>query len=235
MKTVVHPRFGPLSQKSRAAKWWGRAWVRAVEEASYSTSDLLLGRRMSRAGQGGQIMVEPGRFVASVEDARGLWTVAGTVPELDRDAMDALVETVAAESGRIGALLSGDLPHTLVEHAEEAGVELLPVGSVLGGDCTCDAWTHPCPHALAVLYQLTWLGEADPLVLFHLRGLPREDLLARLHDHTPRSTSGRSEDSDDADSADGADLDLAYDAALRAARALALLEEDPAARVEHLL
>lgn len=231
MRTVVHPRFGPRSQKARAATWWGRAWVRAVEEASYSQSDLLLGRRMSRSGQVGQIMVEPGRFVASVEDNRGLWTVAGTVPELDDQARDALVETVAAEAGRIGALLAGDLPHTLVEHAEEAGVELLPFGTELGGDCTCANWAQPCQHALAVLYQLTWLVEADPLVLFHLRGLPREDLLTRLHEFTPRSTSGSAE----GDGPDDADLEIAYDAALRAARALALLEEDPAARVEHLL
>jgi uncharacterized Zn finger protein len=227
MRTVVHPRFGPRTQKARAGTWWGRAWVRAVEEASYAQSDLLLGRRMSRSGQVGQIMVEPGRFVASVEDGRGLWTVAGTLPLLDDEARDALVETVAAESGRIASLLSGDLPHALVEHAEEAGVELLPFGSELGGDCTCDHWAQPCQHALAVLYQLTWLVEADPLVLFHLRGLPREDLLARLHEHTPRAESGSAEDDPD--------LDVAHDAALRAARALALLEEDPAARVEHLL
>jgi uncharacterized Zn finger protein len=227
-RTVVHPRFGPRSQKARAGTWWGRAWVRAVEEASYSSSDLLLGRRLSRAGHVGQIMVEPGRFVASVEDGRGLWTVAGTLPVLDDSARDALVETVAAEAGRIGALLQGDLPHLLVEHAEEAGVELLPYGTELGGDCSCDAWTQPCPHALAVLYQLTWLVEADPFVLFHLRGLPREDLLARLHEHTPRSSSGSEDPGDE-------DLEIAYDAALRAARALSLLGEDPAARVEHLL
>jgi uncharacterized Zn finger protein len=231
VRTVVHPRFGPRSQKARAATWWGRAWVRAVEEASYSQSDLLLGRRMSRSGQVGQIMVEPGRFVASVEGGRGLWTVAGTVPELDEEARDALVEAVAAEAGRIGALLAGDLPHSLVEHAEEAGVELLPYAGELGGDCTCANWAQPCQHALAVLYQLTWLVEADPLVLFHLRGLTREDLLTRLHEHTPRAESGSPEGTDP----DDADLEIAYDAALRAARALALLEDDPAARVEHLL
>jgi uncharacterized Zn finger protein len=79
-----------------------------------------------------------------------------------------------------------------------------------------------------VLYQLTWLVEADPLVLFHLRGLPREDLLARRHEHTPRAESASVEQDDQ-------DFEMAYDASLRAARALALLEDDPAARVEHLL
>jgi uncharacterized Zn finger protein len=228
MRTVVHPRVAPRNGSARATSWWGRAWVRAVEEASYSSADLRVARRTSRAGLVGQIMVEPGRFVASVEDARGLWTVAGTVPVLDDSARAALVETVAAEAGRIGALLSGDLPHTLVEHAEEAGVELLPFGSELGSECTCGGWTQPCPHALAVLYQLTWLLEADPFVLLHLRGLPRDDLLARLHQQTPAPTGDRGD-------ADDADLEIAEDAALRAARALALLAEDPAARVEHLL
>ena len=229
MRTVVHPRIGPRSHQARSATWWGRAWVRAVEEASFAAADLVVARRLSRGGHVGQIMVEPGRFVASVEDGHGLWTVAGTVPVLDAPSLEALVETVAAEAGRVGALMRGELPHTLVEHAEEAGVELLPFGSELGGDCTCDAWTQPCAHSLAVLYQLTWLVEADPFVLFHVRGLPRDELLARLHEHTPRSASGSSEDPVDAD------LDLALDAALRAARALARLAEDPAARVEHLL
>jgi uncharacterized Zn finger protein len=228
MRTVVHPRVAPRSGSARATSWWGRAWVRAVEEASYSSADLLVARRISRAGQVGQIMVEPGRFVASVEDARGLWTVAGTLPVLDDSAQAALAETVAAEAGRIGALLSGDLPHTMVEHAEEAGVELLPFGNELGSECTCGGWTQPCPHALAVLYQLTWLLEADPFVLLHLRGLPRDDLLSRLHQQSP-APAGDPRDAEDPD------VEIAEDAALRAARALALLADDPAARVEHLL
>ncbi len=123
--------------------------------------------------------------MAAVEDEHGLWAVQGTVPVLDPRASEALVETVAAEAGRVAALLAGDLPHTLVEHAEEAGVELLPYGSELGSTCTCEAWTDPCPHALAVMYQLAWLVEDDPFVLLHLRGLARDDLLARLHDRVP--------------------------------------------------
>ena len=69
----------------------------------------------------------------------------------------------------------------LVEHAEEAGVELLPFAGEFSWTCTCDAWLDPCRHALAVGYQLAWLVDADPFVLLGLRGLPRDDLLARLH------------------------------------------------------
>jgi uncharacterized Zn finger protein len=139
----------------------------------------------------------------------------GSVPELDSGAAGALVETVAAEAGRVAALLAGELPHTLVEHAEEAGVELLPYGGELGSSCTCDAWTDPCPHALAVMYQLAWLIDDDPFVLLHLRGLARDELLARLHERT-ESPSATAEDPD---------VDVAVDAALRAAAMLAELED----------
>src|SRR3954471_16347258 len=129
----------------------------------------------------------------------------GSLPELDPGAGDALVESVAAETGRVAALLAGGLPHTLVEQAEEAGVELLPYGGELGSSCTCQAWTDPCPHALAVMYQLAWLIEGDPFVLLHLRGLARDELLALLHERTETGPAVGPEDPD---------VEVAVDAAL---------------------
>lgn len=226
MTTVVHPRTPARRGAARATRWWAKAWVRAVEEASYSSADLVAARTISRSGRIGQISVEPGRFVAAVEDEHGLWAVLGTVPVLEPGAEAAVVEAVAAEAGRVAALLAGDLPHALVEHTEEAGVELLPYGGELGSTCTCDAWTDPCAHALAVMYQLAWLVEDDPFVLLHLRGLGREDLLARLHERTePASAAGREEPDLDID----VDVDVAADAALRAAALLAELEAEDGA------
>ena len=126
------------------------------------------------------------------------------------------------------ALLAGELPHALVEHAEEAGVELLPYGGELGSACTCDAWVDPCPHALAVLYQLAWLVEADPFVLLHLRGLARERVLRDLH-RLVRPPAGEAPldaespgDSTPSGPDDVDDLVVAEDAAVRAARLLRL-------------
>ncbi|MFC4785781.1 SWIM zinc finger family protein [Nocardioides sp. MAHUQ-72] len=224
MSAVVHPALPARRGAARATTWWGRAWARAVEESAYSDRDLVAGRALARTGRVGGITTDVGRFVAAVEDDDGLWTVSGTLPVLDEAAGAGLVETVAAEAGRVAALLAGDLPHPLVEHAEEAGVELLPYGGELGTDCTCSAWVDPCVHAIAVLSQLAWLIESDPFVLLQLRGLPRDELLARLH--AGSDASGASEGSDD--------LDAGLDAALRAALLLRLLEEDADQPVDHL-
>jgi uncharacterized Zn finger protein len=233
---VVHPRVPPRRSNARAATWWGKAWTRAVEESAYAERDLSAARTLSRSGRiGGISLDQAGGFVAAVEDGEGLWTVSGSVPVLDAPARDTLVEIVAAENGRIAALLAGDLPHLLVEHAEEAGVELLPYGGELGSACTCPAWVDPCVHALAVLYQLTWLLEADPFVLLRLRGLPRDELLARLHARGSGTGAGaaRAAGADDDPEPGADDVETALDAALRAARLLDLLD-DPDRPVDHL-
>jgi uncharacterized Zn finger protein len=190
----------------RAATWWGKAWVRAVEESSYDEADLREGRTLARSGRLGSVGVEAGSALCAVEDAA---LTRLDLPVLDEPTRAAFVEAVAAEAGRIVALTAGDLPHALVEHAEEAGVELLPFGGELAWSCTCDAWIDPCRHALALGYQLGWLVDADPFVLLALRGLTRDGLLADLHALRPAA--------DD-------DLDVAAEAAEAAARLLDSLD-----------
>ena len=227
--TVVHPRLPPRRRTTRADQWWGKAWVRAVEESAYAEADLVAGRSLARSGRVGAIEVGPGSAVAVVEDRDRLWRAEVAVPVLDDAGADALVETVAARAGRVTALLAGDLPHELVEHAEEAGVELLPYGGELATSCACAAWVDPCAHALALLHQLTWLLEADPFVLLHLRGTGREELLARLHARAPAVGGAVEAEADDDD------LTTAYDAAARAARLLEVLQGDGPPDIDHLL
>ncbi len=119
-QTVVHPRLPPRRRTSRADRWWGKAWVRAVEESAYAEADLVAGRSLARSGRVGAIEVGPGTAVAVVEERGGQRRVEVAVPVLDDAGAAALVETVAAQAGRVTALLAGDLPHELVEHAEEA-------------------------------------------------------------------------------------------------------------------
>jgi uncharacterized Zn finger protein len=207
---------------ARATTWWGKAWVRAVEESGYAEEDLRAARLLARSGRLGPISVDRGTIGCTVLGDDRMPAVTGTVALLDEASRDTFVELVAAESGRIADLLAGDLPLSLVEHAEEAGVELLPYAGDFAWACTCDAWLDPCRHALAVGYQLAWVVDGDPLALLGLRGLPRDDLLARLH---ARGRAGSSTGPDD--------VEIAVDAALRAARALDLIAAGEP--IDHLL
>lgn len=232
-RVTFHRVSGP---RRGVRSWWGKAWQRAVEEAAYAESDLKRGRSLARSAQVGAITVDSGSVLAAVRDGDDAWTVQVAVPRLDASSAQALAEVVAATSGRVVQLLGGDLPHDLVEHAEEAGVELLPYGGEFTCTCTCDHYLDPCPHALAVLLQLGWIIDDEPLVLFALRGLPRDDLLARVA-HLVRSQEDPSTGAEVAEPGSVAaladDVEVAVDAALRARALLesfgAPLEGDPTA------
>ncbi|UUZ61024.1 hypothetical protein [Nocardioides sp. B-3] len=144
MSGVTHPRFAPGRART-GGTWWSKAFLRAVEEAAFSSAELKRGRAHARGGDVGAITIESGSFVAAVFDRDDAFTVTGSVPVLAEADQSVLVELIAAEAGRIGALMSGELPHPFVEAVEEAGVELLPYGGELGSACTCDALAGSLP------------------------------------------------------------------------------------------
>lgn len=215
MTATTHARLAPRRQ-ARLRSWWGRALLQSAEESAYSESDLKKARKLARTGLVGEITVSEGEAVAAVMDRDDAWGVRVRVAPLDPSDAEALVEVVAAGSGWLGALLRGALPDAFLEATEEAGVQAVPEVSDLESRCSCEAWTDPCPHALAVLTQLAWLVDEDPFVLTHLRGTGREAVLARLAEITGT----------DADDEADEDLSVALEAAERAARILAAMSSD---------
>ena len=93
MTAVTHPRLPPRRTATRARSWWAKAWLRAVDESSFSDTDLRQARSLARAARVGPITVEEGRFFAAVEDDEP-GAVSVTVPVLDGSAAELFVELV---------------------------------------------------------------------------------------------------------------------------------------------
>ncbi len=183
--SVTYPAFVRSRGAARVHTWWGKAWMRAIEEAAFDAPDLVKGRALARSGRVGAIGVSPGRAVALVSAAGGPGIDDHLsrleVAELGAGEWDDFLDGLASASGHVAALLEGELPHQLMEDAEQSGVELLPYAADLTTECDCGAWTQPCLHSLALLNQVTWLVDDDPFVMFLLRGRSRADLLAGLN------------------------------------------------------
>ncbi|WP_113704301.1 SWIM zinc finger family protein [Nonomuraea lactucae] len=171
-----------------ATSWWGRAWIKAMEDTSLDRHLLSGGRAYAKTGQVGPITVSPGRIAAVTESEFD--TVVRVEQLADAD-WDRFLDQVAAKSGHIAALLDGDMPHDLVRAAEDAGVPLLPAVGDLEPECSCPDWGHPCRHAAALCYQASWLLDGDPFVLLLLRGRDQRDLVEALQRrHPPARTPG---------------------------------------------
>ncbi|SDN15642.1 SWIM zinc finger family protein [Streptomyces wuyuanensis] len=170
----------PARGRGFAGTWWGRAWVKALEDGALDAEQLKKGRKQARDGAVGAVSIRPGRVTAVVRDRDGTGHRSDVLlQELSEDAWDRFLDMAVDRAGHIAALLDRDMPPHLVEDAAEAGVELLPGIGDLEPECTCDAWDL-CPHTAALCYQVARLLDRDPFVLLLLRGRGERRLLDAL-------------------------------------------------------
>ncbi|MCX5416252.1 SWF or SNF family helicase [Streptomyces sp. NBC_00059] len=163
-----------------ASSWWGRAWLKALEDTALDGAQLKRGRRLAREGRVGAVSVRPGRLTALVRDGSSTaYRSDVLLQELSEEEWDRFLDMASERSGHIAALLDREMPPHLVEDAAAAGVELLPGIGDLEPECSCEAWDH-CPHSGALCYQVARLLDQDPFVLLLLRGRDERRLLDEL-------------------------------------------------------
>ncbi|WP_405689729.1 SWF or SNF family helicase [Streptomyces sp. NBC_01185] len=185
----------PAQGRAFASSWWGRAWLKALEDTALDGAQLKKGRRLAREGGVGAVSVRPGRLTAVVQDRdSSAYRSDVLLQELSEEDWDRFLDMASERSGHIAALLDREMPPHLVEDAAAAGLELLPAIGDLEPECSCDAWDH-CPHTGALCYQVARLLDEDPFVLLLLRGRDERRLLDELQ---ARSTARAGRGSDDA-------------------------------------
>ncbi|MFI7099100.1 SWF or SNF family helicase [Streptomyces sp. NPDC050161] len=170
----------PVRGGAFARTWWGRAWLKALEDSALDNAQVKLGRRHARAGAVGAVSVRPGRITAVVQDRDHTRHRSDVLLQQLGDAdWDRLLDVMADRAGHIAALLDRDMPPVLVEDAAAAGIELLPGIGDLESACSCEAWDH-CAHSAALCYQLARLLDEDPFLLLLMRGRGERELLDEL-------------------------------------------------------
>lgn len=194
MSAVGFPAFPPTGTATkgsvrRGQSWWARSWVRAMEEFALDAGPLKKGRAYARTGRVGPITVSPGAVQARVQDDDGeMYHTVVSLEPLTDDEWDRFLEALASRSGRLAALLAGEMPRDVVAAAVDSDVTLLPGIGDLETECDCPTWDLPCLHAAALSYQAGWLLDADPFVLFLLRGRSREQVLDALRGISAQGT-----------------------------------------------
>ncbi|GAA5163956.1 SWIM zinc finger family protein [Amycolatopsis dongchuanensis] len=170
--------------------WWGRAWVEALEgRAELDPNRLPRGRTYARKGRVSALDVTSGEVRAFVQGSRSVpYRVKIRTAVFGDEQWSALLDIIGRRAGHAAALLDGELPPELAEDAREAGVDLLPGPGDLKPRCSCPDTADPCKHSAAVCYLVADEVDADPFVLFLLRGRGREAVLSELRARRARTT-----------------------------------------------
>jgi uncharacterized Zn finger protein len=73
------------------------------------------------------------------------------------------------------------MPQDIEEAFQQAGVNLFPASrGDLKTECSCPDWSNPCKHIAAVYYLLGEQFDADPFLIFRLRGKSKDDIMTLL-------------------------------------------------------
>ncbi|MEU8619001.1 SWF or SNF family helicase [Streptomyces sp. NPDC048623] len=180
----------PVQGGAFARTWWGRAWLKALEDTTLDNKQLKQGRRHARAGAVGAVSVRPGRITAMVRDPDGTAYRSDVLfQELSEAEWDTLVDLAVDSAGHIAALLDREMPPHLVEDAAAAGIDLLPGIGDLEPECGCEAWDH-CPHTVALCHQVARLLDEDPFVLLLMRGRGERAVIEALQERSAARLAG---------------------------------------------
>ncbi|MFE5791506.1 SWF or SNF family helicase [Streptomyces sp. NPDC056503] len=183
--------------------WWGRAWLKALEDTALDGQQVKAGRRDARAGAVGAVSVRPGRITAVVQDRDGTaYRSDVLVRTLTDEEWDRLLDLAVDSAGHIAALLDHEMPPHLVEDAAGVGVDLLPGIGDLEPECGCEAWDH-CPHTAALCHQMARILDEDPFALLLMRGRGQRAVVDALQARSAARAGGAAAAGGPADAADG--------------------------------
>jgi uncharacterized Zn finger protein len=150
---------------------------------------LSRGRSYARKGQVLEINIKPGQVTARVQGSRRTpYKVAIELQPLTDRQWAMVFKALADQAIYAAQLLNGEMPDEIEEVFEAVRVPLFPEArGDLRSDCSCPDWANPCKHIAAVYYLLGERFDADPFLLFELRGRTQAQIAAALRE---RRTAG---------------------------------------------
>jgi uncharacterized Zn finger protein len=172
-----------------AERWWGERWI-AVLESFNLGGRLTRGRSYARSGQVFSLEFDKSVVRARVQGSRPKpYDVTIKVRPLSPREWARVIRDLGERAVFAGRLLAGEMPREIEEVFSRSGLSLFPAADKeLGTACSCPDWSNPCKHIAAVYYLLGEEFDRDPFLLFGLRGLSREELVARLTGTRPEAS-----------------------------------------------
>jgi uncharacterized Zn finger protein/DNA-binding transcriptional regulator YiaG len=167
-----------IQGRTIARSFWGKGWCDHLESFSDYENRLPRGRTYVRNGSVCHLDVAPGRIEAKVSGSQ-MYTVSIAVTKLDRGKWEQIKKKCAGQVGSIIELLQGRLSSQVMAVVTEQHQGLFPLPGEIKLQCSCPDWASMCKHVAAALYGVGSRLDEDPNLLFLLRGVDPQELIAQ--------------------------------------------------------
>ena len=160
-----------------ATTFWGEAWCVHLESFSDYENRLPRGRTYVRNGSVCHLAVDKGHIEAKVSGSE-LYTVQIAIKTLPAKKWKAVKQRCTGQIGSLLELLQGSLSDQVMQVVTDRQSGLFPLPGEISLQCSCPDWALMCKHVAAVLYGVGARLDHKPELLFKLRGVNHEELIA---------------------------------------------------------
>jgi uncharacterized Zn finger protein len=181
MLSSIAPSRGAI-----AKTFWGKAWCDNLERYSDYSNRLPRGRTYVRNGSVIDLAIGPGEVRAQVMGS-SLYRVEVRVAAVGEKHWKAIGADCAGSIDSMVELLQGTFSKAVMQRLCRPGDGLFPAPKEIEFTCTCPDWASMCKHVAAVLYGVGARLDQRPELLFQLRRVDGNDLLAQAGTGLTRS------------------------------------------------
>jgi uncharacterized Zn finger protein len=157
--------------------FWGKSWCTNLERYSDYENRLPRGRTYVRNGSVVDLQIVKGQ-VSAVVSGSVLYEVAITIAPVTATRWKAICRDCAGTIDSLVELLQGRLSKGVMDRVCREGDGLFPAPKEIKLYCSCPDWAGMCKHVAAVLYGVGARLDERPALLFTLRGVDENQLLA---------------------------------------------------------
>jgi uncharacterized Zn finger protein len=160
-----------------AKSFWGKSWCQNLERYSDYESRLPRGRTYVRNGSVLDLRIAKGEVAAMVAGS-DLYKVKVTIAPVKTARWKSVCRDCAGTIDSLVELLQGRLAKGVMDRVCREGDGLFPSPGEIKLSCSCPDWADMCKHVAAVLYGVGARLDQSPQLLFVLRGVDENELLA---------------------------------------------------------
>ena len=157
--------------------FWGKAWCDNLEAYSDFSNRLPRGRTYVRNGSVVDLQVIGGEVKAKVMGSE-MYTVRVKVSSIAKPHWDAICQDCSGSIDSVVELLQGRLSKAVMERVCRQKTGLFPAPAEIELSCSCPDWASMCKHVAAVLYGIGARLDEQPALLFKLRAVDEQELIA---------------------------------------------------------
>jgi uncharacterized Zn finger protein len=166
------------SRGAIAKTFWGKAWCDNLERYSDYANRLPRGRTYVRNGSVIDLAIGRGEVRARVMGS-SLYRVEVRVAAVAEKRWKAIGADCAGSIDSMVELLQGTFSKAVMQRLCRPGDGLFPAPKEIEFTCSCPDWASMCKHVAAVLYGVGARLDQRPELLFQLRRVDGNDLLAQ--------------------------------------------------------